>query len=933
MWPVDKEECEHLEDDFLDACRTLLKEDYPELADRLTALRDQWNRCTSCSVLGLDPRNENLVEISNISGGTNQSVLAFLFQLRGSCHSFRHRKTTFQALADEHASISVLEKPSSLDKIINELQEDRRDDIHFYNACQERDSKQERKYAKSLYSTRLGTDIFDEVPDPGALVDGCSKTTSVLLTEEVECGMEKGMVDERILALGNEMAGRPKWCLGSTDTTRTPLKIANRLDGIAARRSKELGRKEAALPQLQVAMSNLYMDHTPGKSTTLFSQNPHNIDNHGISSEGGRDAPRVTAEDAPPIDYLGKQIGKSMDGRKLCPFAYKGDHVADENDDSLFERNLWSDQDVQMAHDAFLTIKGVRVSLLKLQGILEAGPVLSCQAQLSLLKSIVATGKLRQLLQHFVVRFFKNNDHSQYPVIPLNAHATCSDGPNIGKQPKNVGKTEKIENFYRIDRDPVLRAFSGGISEVLQCLDSELDSMDIYLSDKTIANGNNKRDLVPSKTSRIHAGHGQQAGMSLSRICILSKKVQRKIKYLASLCWLENLDESQVISFGSEESSDSDFCPLSGIPLLEYLYSETQKAEGDMETLTSSLFYKALHPYISSIFIWAFTPEDSDLIRVEESGLKLPVHAGGMMDLTYSRNASFFEKESWTFSRTEPQEPCLPVFLKHLQEPLRLARYQLKLLSSVDLFGAKMLTDSIIEFQQKGLQFMRDYIENLQISSFSKKNTCNQFMMQVFVSSANSNLTRNTVSDNENFLLQAWPDSMKAYKGKNFKKADSPSLKECYSEAEPGYSPLTKLVDNWIDSLLDKDNYLHFKEYLPSIGPENKPYNLTAKGAVNSFDFSNLAQSDTLTTILSYHVHAQSFALSRACIALFFGPLNLDSHLKLLRQVYFLEDAGDWGESFLSMIHERITELQPIGSHDVHSLLHSSISVSAFQAE
>ena len=924
---VDKE-LEHVRD-------SLTFEDFPELSEALTCLVERFRACTSCQVAEKEDvvrrRREMGLRSCRLDAATQEAVLIFLLSLRGSRASFRRRKTTFQPFCSLQDAYDYADKEDSVSSA-SEL-----------NPSLRRNGRT-LSLSEPVYDTYLQSDIFDEAPEPDALVECCSRTITVLSSKDVGSTAKIMQEEQETVACSNDMESRPQWDPVVDDASE--MESSTWIPRILARNAfSDLYREKKTLvpSRLQVSMSNLAMDCRPGHSTALFPEKHRSIEtSHCMPVDA------VKERDNPVFNPSRKLISSGNQSRILEEDLANGlreerfthDLVGHETDPmtDLGRHALWTEQEIQLAHDAFLALKGVHVTLLRLQGTLDAAPLLSYGAQMSLLSMVCTVGLLRQHVEQFV-RNFSISKHN------LPDHLNTSIGTK-GQYSEDAAAT------HGRSQDPILLAFSGAVGQVLHSLTSELDLMDIFLCQGRERSYNQDHESScidhPTITGQYHLSWRERRlhQLSLLRVCTETRTFQQKVRYLASLCWCTTSERCSYSDIETSEELEMRWkaasVPLTGLPLLEYLYRETRAAEGPMEGLAKHLFSKALEPYLDCLYAWVFTSlpinesSGSSLLQYasSKSPFDLPTSAPARWHPPTSMTLSSDHTLSRTFSNIEGRynAECeeeysmksFPSFLEHIGDQLSTSGIQLRFLSSIA--EAQPFANKIIKFHQDVLKSL----EQRPIMDGEDASLPSSILAHLIEPSSISDRGQQCLDNNVSWGANA---AQVASVQEEARSAIQLTIKDASSS-------LMAMVDEWLDGLpskLDKEKNQAPTERCSLPGQVESTHSsreawANGRRCLQEEYGPHYPENGRLESMMgctiSEYVQTHVDAVGRACMGLCCGPFQLDQQFQFLRRAFFFEDSGDWCHAFLIALDERVAKLQPFAPHHLRMALEDAIGVS-----
>ena len=664
------------------AAKTALDEDgFPELSQRLTSLLSTFHTCTSCSVL--DPETEQYTDTPPTTPLTEHSaLLRLLLCLQGSIPSVRRRHVTFQYTSKEE-------------------EEDEEDS-----------SPQQQPHQKQQHMLR--SSIFTEAPNPDALFNNIS-TTSVYLPTDGNIPSSVFAGGDDIASLSESFSARPAWAPVSLQGL-LPLESSGWLPITAALMEMKGDPRSAAstaAPPLHIPLSTLAMDRTPG-AVTAFHQDYRSPEKVRPQQQGLFSTPTVVP--LPVVDFPPRRGLQTTTSTAAMMDALLHDappsHVFSKErlkKEVLLGNgaSLWTLEEAELARDAVLALQGVHSSLLRLRGCLAAAHALFRPATAGVLRRIERAAACRHRLQSFIDAFSMQSCSSS----SSSSHFSSSSSAKIdGLPPSRV--------------DPISSALAAALRDVLLSVDRQLAQLEAENAIEWVRGvqfAPVEGSLPGERGSSTLGGKILQgSGLSLTRVAVLTGKIQNMLCMLCSIFWcnladvvaeVDNHTESKGVETPPSPIEGKGHClcewqvtpPPQGVALLDALFEYLQTADDKHTDVLEYIFARALQPYITFLQRWILTTSEievehgfaasvSTAAEGDSSSLilstKPPSHlsSGSASTQSYHANARRRQKRGDHMAIIPVQ---LPLFMAELQGPLVSAGNQLRLLQSVDAFGCK----------------------------------------------------------------------------------------------------------------------------------------------------------------------------------------------------------------------------------------------------
>jgi len=504
----------------------------------------------------------------------------------------------------------------------------------------------------------ITSNVFAEAPNPDALFD--LHGTCVLLPSEIfsnnksnntstaaaaAAGYRAHAPETELAELSQGLQARPSWAPASVQGL-PPLHSGDWLP-ISPTLLEMRGDSRKIVPPtpLNVPLSTLAIERTPGAVTGFSSD----VKAGGIDKDGRRNNIRSIEDDA-PVGRLKKDI----------PTAARMDKIRTKDTKTLLgSGTLWTLEESQLARDALLSLQGVYSSLLRLRGALAAAHALPHPAAAGILKRIERAASCRHRLQGFIDAFGSH-------------HRTANSSTNLFSS-TTVLKTTSIKER---NGDPMLSALAAGLSDILLSSSQRLSSLETSHATEWVHTINlAAADGGPSIRGKVLQGQG----LSLTRVAVLTGKVQTMLRVLSSMFWCNDVTRGEENSYTRCEWEMGQGPPR-GPALLSLLCRYAEEAEEPYKEIFQYLFARAAQPYLLFLQQWACTTTEIDLEH--------PYSVLMPSKLLATAQPETFEDFAFGNKKRNIRRPLaipgnLPEFLSHIEAPLLRAGVQLRLLHSI----------------------------------------------------------------------------------------------------------------------------------------------------------------------------------------------------------------------------------------------------------
>jgi len=608
----------------------LVEDGFPELSRRLASLVSALDACTLCSVQGTQA--QELSDKPLVTHFTEHEALLRLFlSLKGSFPSIRRRQTTFQTIRGTSSNAA------------------------FTSAVEEESTSSDQQQA-------LSSSVFAEAPNPDALFD--LHGTCVLLPSEIfstnskgnrnannistaaaAAGVQAQAPETELAELSQGLQARPSWAPASVQGL-PPLHSGGWLPiSHALLEMRGDARKIVPPTPLNVPLSTLAIERTPGAVTGFSSGGDGKGSGKSIGSLKDTPMKRTQKKDIPATS-AGTDTISTKDKKTL-----------------LGSGTLWTLEELQLARDALLSLQGVYSSLLRLRGALAAAHALPHPAAAGILNRIERAATCRHRLQGFIDTFGST-------------HRTVNSRRNLSTTSTETALQMSISNEINND-DPVLSALAAGLNDILLSFSQQLSSLETSHATEWVHTINlAAADGGPGVRGKVLQGQG----LSLTRVGVLTGKVQTMLRVLSSMFWCNaaTIDGKNDTRCEWEVGQG----PPRGTALLNLLCCYAEEAEEPYKEIFQYLFARAAQPYLLFLQQWACTTTEIDLDH--------PYSV--LMPNKVLRIAQPVDFEDFALGggtrKTKSHRPVaipgnLPEFLSHVETPLLRAGVQLRLLYSI----------------------------------------------------------------------------------------------------------------------------------------------------------------------------------------------------------------------------------------------------------
>lgn len=541
----------------------------------------------------------------------------------------------------------------------------------------------------------LRSSTFAEAPYPEALFEVSG--TALLLPEEM--GVPPSVVagTEELTYLSQGMAARPTWAPAAAQGL-PPMQSGGWFPVTPALMEMRGDlRRAAPPPPLNIPLASLAMDKQPGSITAFHTQKGSGISTskQKIGSKDGAHGPNGSDSDE--------------DGDVT-----NGVDSTTRHETLLGSGSLWTLEEAELARDALLSLQGVHSSLLRLRGTLAAAHALSRPATAGVLKKIEEAASCRQRLQMFIGEF-----SAPY------AAARMGDGASSEDDDRNTREVKENSSEKNKNSDLVLTALAAGLEDVLLSISQQLSSLETAHATEWVAGVR----LIPqhgdaTMRGKVLKGHG----LSITRVAVLTGRVQSMLRVLSSLCWC-SIVQNNSTSAGSEEEERCEWQvtpPPEGPALLSVLCQWVETADEQYRDVMQYLFARAAQPYIAFLRQWAFTITDFDPGHpyvIPQSKAALVIRAPAVTPPSGPhRRCTIGQGRKSNAPASSLIPGTLPGFLAHLEAPLLNAGAQLRLLHSVTDYKCRDVTAALCSGENADGEFItgQDNVEGLRGSIESR---------------------------------------------------------------------------------------------------------------------------------------------------------------------------------------------------------------------
>lgn len=611
----------------------LVDDGFPELAHRLASLLSALHTCTSCSVQGTQAQELSAKPL--VTHFTEHEALLRLFlSLKGSSPSIRRRQTTFQTMEGTLSTSSTYLATFAVDE----------------------------ESTSSNQQQALTSSVFAEAPNPSALFDlhgTCvllpseifsnkgnrnSTTTSAAAAAAAAAGAQGP--ETELAELSQGLQARPSWAPASVQGL-PPLYSGGWLPITPALMEMRGDTRKVVPPApLNVPLSTLAIERTPG-AVTGFSCGikARSTDKGGGKSIGG-------IKDSP--------VESSGNGNLINPAAAEMDKVSTMDKKTLLgSGTLWTLEESQLARDALLSLQGVYSSLLRLRGALAAAHALPHPAASGILNRIERAASCRHRLQIFIDAFGSIHRITNSSSL-FDSTAALQNNDN---------------NKHQNNKDPVLSALAAGLNDILLSFSQQLSSLETSHATEWVHTINlAAADGGPGIRGKVLQGQG----LSLTRVAVLTGKVQTMLRVLSSMFWCNDVTADQ--GNGTRCEWEVGQGPPRGPALLSLLCHYAEEAEEPYKEIFQYLFARAAQPYLLFLQQWACTTTEIDL----EHPYSVIMPTNNILGTAQPEASEYFGLGNQKNTRPQVAIPAnLPDFLSHIESPLLRAGVQLRLLHSI----------------------------------------------------------------------------------------------------------------------------------------------------------------------------------------------------------------------------------------------------------